>query len=110
MSDVNTEQLRNSEGAAAVKAARQLLGELNARYASVKFPLLPDGTICLGLSLPEWTYQLCDAGRWHIILQNEKDGRLWLQSTVWMIQDADSRRINALPQAEGAGRVSDYPV
>lgn len=94
-------------GEAAVHAARELLGKLNAKYASVKFPLL-EGTICLGLSLPEWTYELCDSTKWSLMLS--KDGRIWRQSTAWLVPDADSRRINALPSAEGAGRVSDYPV
>lgn len=100
---MSTEELTPA-GFLAVAEALLLLPKLEA--AAIEFKL-DNERRCIGLLLPEWTYQLRDPNQWSAKMTNANKDE-WSISAVWVLTDQEEALISALPEAEGAGRVADY--
>ncbi|MBP9809992.1 hypothetical protein KBF38_16960 [bacterium] len=97
-------------GRGAVALATILLRDLEPEAIGIKLVTIGESnsdSVCIGLELPEFVYELNDGWKWSARMINSK-GRTWLISAGWVLNSQHLARIKGLYSVNGAGRVKDY--
>lgn len=105
MTDEEYDEELRRKGRAAVEAALLLMPVLEQSAVGFK---LDESRICIGLELPQWVYELSDAGKWSATMTNLSSGQKWSISAVWVLSVEEQALIKQVPSAPGTGRTNDY--